>query len=235
MPSQEREVVREEIAKTGMFNGFHARPIDAAILMEAQKKPYRRLNIEPGDVVLDLGAHIGTFARYAIDEGASHVIAVEPHPESVELLRMNVQGRAVTVIDSAVDSDILYDSGTPQRARKVPGRGTGRGGWEPIKVSSVTLDELLVHQPTRVKCDIEGGEYDILPHPMPTVRRLALEIHFDDNPLLFERAPAFIQAMRDAGWVPENTDTAKRSFARVVFYRNTRTISEDDRTETSRS
>ena len=44
-------------------------------------------SIEPGDVVIDCGAHVGTYARQAINAGAKLVVAIEPAPDNVECLR----------------------------------------------------------------------------------------------------------------------------------------------------
>jgi FkbM family methyltransferase len=49
-----------------------------------------RLNLRPGDVVLDIGANQGIYSCYAAYQGAS-VIAYEPHPESFEMLERNLQ------------------------------------------------------------------------------------------------------------------------------------------------
>jgi FkbM family methyltransferase len=46
--------------------------------------------VQPGDVVLDVGAYIGTWTKQALDRGAQQVIAIEPSPASVECLRRNL-------------------------------------------------------------------------------------------------------------------------------------------------
>jgi FkbM family methyltransferase len=43
--------------------------------------------VQPGDVVIDCGADIGTFTRLALEMGASAVIAVEPAPDNQSCLR----------------------------------------------------------------------------------------------------------------------------------------------------
>jgi hypothetical protein len=45
--------------------------------------------VQPGDVVLDCGAHVGVFTRKALRAGARKVIAIEPVPSSIECLRRN--------------------------------------------------------------------------------------------------------------------------------------------------
>lgn len=44
-----------------------------------------------GHTVLDIGAHIGVFSRYALQEGCTRVIAYEPEPSNYDLLIRNLQ------------------------------------------------------------------------------------------------------------------------------------------------
>lgn len=48
------------------------------------------VRVAPGDVVVDIGAHVGTFTIYAMQMGARRVIAYEPLADNVRLLRANV-------------------------------------------------------------------------------------------------------------------------------------------------
>lgn len=56
--------------------------------------------VEPGDIALDGGAHIGLWVREALDRGAKTVVAIEPAPKNIECLRRNLrdeidQGRVI--------------------------------------------------------------------------------------------------------------------------------------------
>jgi FkbM family methyltransferase len=46
--------------------------------------------VQRDDIVLDVGACIGTWTRQALDRGARLVIAIEPTPSSVECLKRNL-------------------------------------------------------------------------------------------------------------------------------------------------
>ena len=46
--------------------------------------------IGDGDVVLDAGAHVGLYARKAVEKGAKTVVAIEPAPANLECLRRNL-------------------------------------------------------------------------------------------------------------------------------------------------
>ncbi|HEY1239100.1 MAG TPA: FkbM family methyltransferase [Bryobacteraceae bacterium] len=46
--------------------------------------------VQPDDVVLDVGAYIGTWTKQALARGAKRVIAIEPTPSSLECLKRNL-------------------------------------------------------------------------------------------------------------------------------------------------
>jgi FkbM family methyltransferase len=118
--------------------------------------------IAPGDHVLDLGAHIGTFALPAARLGA-RVTAVEASPTNAELLReaarANGLEESITVIESAV-------SGAPGVVQfvdmgpygTIETENLGRAcGWPTVEVGARTIDSLEA-APDWVKIDIEGAE-----------------------------------------------------------------------------
>src|SRR5207248_1330379 len=62
--------------------------------------------VRPGDIVVDVGAHIGTFGDDALRRGASRVIMVEPDPLNLECIRRNFRdeiaaGRVVVIPEGA--------------------------------------------------------------------------------------------------------------------------------------
>ena len=61
--------------------------------------------IEKGDVVVDIGAHVGMFTRKALKEVGEEglVIAIEPEPKNLELLRKNTKKyKNVRLVNKAV-------------------------------------------------------------------------------------------------------------------------------------
>jgi len=141
-------------------------------------------HVQPGDSVLDLGAHIGAFTVRALAAGASEVLAVEPMPSNIELFKLNVgDDHRVRLQEGAVTSGLvgrerLYvakeietDSHTMLPIR----------GRESIEVDTWSLAELCEEiYPTFVKVDVEGAEYDLdIPDSItPSVQRLFIEWHF---------------------------------------------------------
>lgn len=55
--------------------------------------------LDDHNCVLDIGAHIGVFSRYALEMGCNHVISYEPEPSNFELLTYNLG-----TIDSLTDA-----------------------------------------------------------------------------------------------------------------------------------
>jgi FkbM family methyltransferase len=159
--------------------GLMYRPIDKVIVDEV-KGVYGPMPVEPDDVVLDLGAHIGATSLMALAKGASHVIAVEADPGNVPLLRRNLHRKAATVIWAAVGAKPGRTMFYVRKDRPYLGSTLEDPSREPLSVPMVPLSGLLsTYRPTIVKCDIEFGEYDLaeLRSLPPSVRVLAMEVH----------------------------------------------------------
>jgi len=118
--------------------------------------------IQPGDVVLDLGAHIGTFALGAAALGC-RVVAVEASPYNTSLLRHSAAQNSyeqLHVISAAVSDH----SGTIEFVPSGPfGMVANPRNQSPtIQVPAVRMDDLLDalgwHQVRLIKIDVEGSE-----------------------------------------------------------------------------
>lgn len=135
------------------------------------------------DVVLDLGAHIGTFTGRALNAGAARVRAVEPAPENIKIFKLNVNDPRVELIEAAACvSETGEETFYLNMAKGSDSHSlTQMRGRAPIKVSAVSLAELCIDfAPTYVKIDIEGGEYllDIVESFPDSADRFFIEFHF---------------------------------------------------------
>lgn len=152
------------------------RPADRVIMAEV-RKVYAAVPVGREDVVLDIGAHIGAASRFFAEQRAKRIIAVEPDPDNLRLLRKNAP-RGALVLWAAVGPKLgrttLHASGSHLSTTvAVPGR-------KAIEVPMVTLGGLLAQfRPSIVKIDAEFGEF-----AMPELRALpafvkvlAMEIH----------------------------------------------------------
>lgn len=151
---------------------------------------------EPGQVVVDIGAHQGLWTLYAArrvkPEGL--VIAVEPHPLNVEKLlknlRLNNFSNVIVkqiALGSSNGETALYES-RDQGSHSVirPVQPTGRTITVRLrKLDSLLAEEFKVQRIDWIKIDVEGAEYDVLTGPMELLRRwkpkLVIEIHGSDN------------------------------------------------------
>jgi FkbM family methyltransferase len=66
----------------------------AILLAQQRRKIYGDATtggVKQGDIVLDGGAHVGTYVQTALRAGASKIVAIEPSPEALECLRRNLR------------------------------------------------------------------------------------------------------------------------------------------------
>jgi FkbM family methyltransferase len=141
-------------------------------------------NIEPGDTVLDLGAHLGTFSIPAAMLGA-RVVAVEGSPRNAALLRAacaqnDLGPDAVTVCEVVVDisvGQVQFVELGPYGTIATSGIGADTG-YPTIAATTTTVD-LLPGGPFRwAKIDIEGMEEAIMrsaEHWLSSVHGLVVE------------------------------------------------------------
>jgi FkbM family methyltransferase len=138
------------------------------------------ITVEPSDVWLDAGANIGSFSVLAASKGA-RVVAVEPHPENVAMLKQNVSGRSVEVIEAAVavmggEASLFVCNGEENKYRHTLATIRGR---ESISVQVLPIQPLL-DRVNAVKLDIEGTEIEVLEVcDFSGIRKLVFEYHFD--------------------------------------------------------
>lgn len=132
-----------------------------------------RAFIRPGDHVLDIGAHVGTFAiplaRFAGPAG--RVVAFEASPDNFALLQKNV---AINDLTHRVETHlgVVSDHRGTCAMRRDPGRNSGMwyfvpSGGEDATFATIHLDEWLAGRPDLrridlLKVDAEGAELSVL-------------------------------------------------------------------------
>jgi FkbM family methyltransferase len=190
-------------------SGLWTRPgtYDRAIVRDSEL--YLELDPGPADVLLDLGANIGAVTRLFLERGARHVVAVEPEPRNFELLLLNTaayDGR-VTTLNLAVAEErgvrsLWLHPGPNRGAHSIAMRKSAASCLVPCH----TLAELVEpHEPTLLKIDIEGAEYELLDSlaTLPCcVRGIAIELHFDEPDWRLRLAPRLVAGLERQGFVP---------------------------------
>jgi FkbM family methyltransferase len=151
---------------------------------------YRQF-VGPGDLVFDVGAHVGDRIASFRRIGA-RVIAVEPQPALARTLRLLYgRDRAVTIESAAVgrqtgsiDLRINLDNPTVSTASDAFIKAAdGARGWEgqrwskTVRVPVITLDTLIERHgmPAFIKLDVEGFEVEALAGLTQPVPALSFE------------------------------------------------------------
>lgn len=147
--------------------------------------------VQRGDLVFDVGAHVGDRIASFRRLGA-RVVAVEPQPALVRVLKL-LYGRKPNVIieASAVGrapgtTELMINSDNPTvstASRDFVGAARGAAGWESqrwnksITVPVTTLDALIARhgRPAFIKLDVEGFEAEALDGLTQPVEALSFE------------------------------------------------------------
>lgn len=141
--------------------------------------------------ILDVGAHIGTFALWALAANPSaHIISIEADPRTFELASKNVaeqlaRGRSWTIVHAAAgarDGECVYLTDTgPSMSHRIAADGS-------VPVATVSLAALLFRATEGktnldlMKVDIEGSEQAFLctnPALLHRIETLVVELHPD--------------------------------------------------------
>jgi len=147
--------------------------------------------LKPGDVVFDLGAHIGTYSLIALSRiGATgRVIAYEPHEFTRRHLARHIEwsGAVDRILIRPVCCAAIEGTGA---FYCVPNRAEGMNGLVPVEgfertlVDVTTIDRevsLLGVAPTVLKIDVEGSEWEVLKGAVTTLAnhhpRICLSLH----------------------------------------------------------
>lgn len=144
-------------------------------------------------VVLDIGACAGSFARLAYQRGCEQYIGVEPDPENFFVLQLNNHNKNSVLIEAAVtNSDgewvSFYEANTSNKTIGYTDseytRDLNKKNRIEKKVRSINFWKLLdQYKPDIIKCDIEGGEFELFDNYLPDyVTEVIMEIHVMNKP-----------------------------------------------------
>lgn len=130
-------------------------------------------HLRPEHTFIDLGAWVGSHSLLA-STIAKRVVAVEPDPVAMAILKQNLAGQRIAVWHGAVtgyDGIVKLGSGLlgASTTRVNPNPGAGIGAWESgqdFDIQCLTLRSLIAachaQDPLFIKMDVEGSEEDIL-------------------------------------------------------------------------
>ncbi len=145
---------------------------------------YEFSDIHPDDIVLDIGANVGSFSMFA-SEKAKHVYAVEPiYPH---LLKQNIEKNNIKNIT-------VFDFGLGYGDKKI------RYGKINKTVTCKPLSEIISLCGNHIdflKIDCEGGEWSIKPEELAGICHIEGEIHNLDG---FHDVNNFVDMLKKAGF-----------------------------------
>lgn len=150
------------------------------------------LDIKQGDIVLDIGAHIGLFSVLAEKKGAT-VHAFEPVLAYFNMLRYNLLSN---VCENVVVNNMAIMAQSGEFEVQVPDLktvkntgtafvGKNKAGFETQSCKAVSIHAVLSDLPKVdfMKLDCEGSEYEILyamyPDEFKKVRQISMEFHIN--------------------------------------------------------
>jgi FkbM family methyltransferase len=153
--------------------------------------------------ILDIGANVGVTGLVLAQIPGARVTCYEPDPENCALLRSNVDRNKlvnVTVREAAIgtiNGKLRFQLHAESTGGSLAPNGLASGA-KALVVDAVTLDSAVEESApagaeiSLLKCDCEGGEYDLLEQLTPSlaarIRNLTIEVHNLDS-------------SRNVGWV----------------------------------
>jgi FkbM family methyltransferase len=170
-----------------MTGEFRNGSLDEAIFNDVVGRNEYRLpeRFAPGDIVIDVGAHIGSFAQAVLARGCENVTGIEPDGANfgiaAEYLRPHIEGGRLRLVRGAAwrsdrnSDELRFDGYQPFPKSFADMQGilnTGNGSviWgsgEPV--AKIAFDEIVdrvtnhgEHRVRLLKLDCEGAEWPIL-------------------------------------------------------------------------
>ena len=184
-------------------------PIDSSIVKEL---------LDPGDVVIDVGANLGWYTTIIGKIVAPHgtIVGIEPNPIVFTLLQKNVlmnELKNTILLNIAVGGRtgkgfIYLFEGEPDTHASI--KPLGRTKFKRISIQVSTIDSIVKElelYPDFVKIDVEGAEMELLDgatHLLSEIRPIImLEVHFG--------------TARDSGHSPLDVMRRIKTFGYVFF------------------
>ena len=170
------EIIEEKIDEVSFDWGKKSEwYVDAAIKEIFEDDTYERFfKVEEGDVVVDLGASLGPFTYKILPKNPKQCYVVEPLSYHIDVLHKNVGRDNVKIIQGAITDKKKIDVTWDNISESVP-TFTFK---EFLNENNITHIDFL-------KCDCEGGEYDVFQQSniefLKTIPKIVTEFHMRDD------------------------------------------------------
>jgi FkbM family methyltransferase len=153
--------------------------------------------LEPGDLVVDVGANIGNHTLYLAVVGRLQVVAYEPNPELIAGIRASIEannlGGRVVVRDVGVHAKSARGTMADLDATNLGAQSVAvaddKGDFEVVALD----DEQFPTRVAALKIDVEGAEIDVL--------HGAAELIARDRPLLYVECGTLAGYQKVSPWM----------------------------------
>ena len=157
---------------------------DSFIVKEVLDGAYRKLNIYPTDICLDIGLNIGVFSIMA-SKKCKLIYGFEPDKENFEIAHKNLQINNcmnVKIFEKAIvgNNDKTRNFSINVKRNKGAHSLISKRGRDSILVKCININNVInEYKPTIMKIDCEGGEYEIIKSigDYSCFREIILEFH----------------------------------------------------------
>lgn len=130
----------------------------------------RFFEVEEGDIVVDLGASLGPFTYKILPKNPKQCYVVEPLSHQINILKKNVSQENVKIIQGAITDKKKIEISWDNMTESVP-----------TFSFKEFLDENKIDKIDFLKCDCEGGEYDVFQSSnvdfLKTIPKIVTEFH----------------------------------------------------------
>ena len=205
---------------------------DEFVVREVFTGEYNKLNISSDDVILDFGLNIGMFTVFALKKGSKKVISYEADKENFGYAEHNV---ALNCLDK--DRYELYNlavigNDDPYREFSInlkKNKGAHslvhKRGRDVVKVPCININKVFkTYNPSVVKMDIEGGEYECLKSikSFGNIREFIMEFHHAhlNDTKTHEKYNEILDFLRQHFKTVEARADTKGAWVNIVYCRN---------------
>jgi FkbM family methyltransferase len=160
------------------------------------------------DLILDIGSHIGSFARLMYDKfGCRNIMAFEPLPDNFRVLQANIRDTTIKIFNNAVyseETDIMFSGDFQEGNTTITSHHSIYiSGPKEIKIHSLKFDDIIEDKLVRfIKMDCEGSEYPILyrSKKLNQIQEIRMEYHNFDSSEFKANGESLADFLRENGF-----------------------------------
>jgi FkbM family methyltransferase len=181
-----RRYIEKRIYDYRMLLDLEDRGISRTLLLFGERELEHKVMLEqvlkPGMMVLDIGANIGYYALMELGMigPSGKLVAVEPSPSNVELLKRNlalngydgIEVHQAAVSDQSGVKQFFLSEMSNLNTFHDTGTGSLHLSGKTVEVKTCTVPELMAgRKPDLIRMDVEGHEIEVINGVLPAIER----------------------------------------------------------------